>query len=65
MIKSIKLGLVGILSLLYLNINAQVEDSKSEIEQSRKSKIQKMRKSENQKFRKSEIIKSQNKKIGE
>lgn len=33
MIKSIKLGLVGILSLLFLNTNAQVENSKSEIEQ--------------------------------
>lgn len=33
MIKSIKFVLVGVFSLLYLNTNAQVENSKLEIEQ--------------------------------
>ena len=33
MINSIKLGLVGVLSLLWLNINAQVDNSKSNIEE--------------------------------
>lgn len=33
MIKSIRIGLVGTLVLLCLNVNAQVENSKSEIEQ--------------------------------